>query len=104
MLKYNEEYFPSVNVYGEWYFIIKEDGKINAVPHRPKKGLTLDKATSIENEYKSRVFNEIPKVVLFTNKLINEPLEEIKAENKHEESVIQYFLNKLKDKFKKNDF
>lgn len=101
MLKYNEEYFPSINVYGEWYFIIKKDGKINAVPHRPKKGLSLDKATSIENEYKSRVFNEIPKVVLFTNKLINEPLEEIKANNKHEESVIQYFLNKLKDKFKK---
>lgn len=103
MLKYNEEYFPSVNVYGEWCFIIKKDGKINAVPHRPKKGLTLDKATSIENEYKSRVFNEIPKVVLFTNKLINEPLEKIKADNRHEESVIQYFLNKLKDKFKKND-
>ncbi len=65
--------------------------------------MTLDKATSIENEYKSRVFNEIPKVVLFTNKLLNELLEEIKADNRHEESVIQHFLNKLKDKFKKND-
>lgn len=103
MIKYNDEYFPSINIFGEWYFIIKKDNKINAVPHRPKKGLTLDKATSIENEYKSRVFNEIPKVVLFTNKLINEPLEEIKADNKHEASVVQHFLNKLKSKFKKND-
>lgn len=103
MIKHNEEYFPSVNVFGEWYFIIKKDGKINIVHRRPKKGLTLDVATSIENEFKSRVFNEVNKIVSFTNKIVNEPLEAIKTENKHEESVIQHFINKLKSKFKKND-
>lgn len=96
MIKYNDEYFPSIYIFGEWYFIVKKNGKINAVPHRPKKGLSLDRATAIENEYKNKTYSEVEKIARFANKLVNYPIEEINPENKHEENVLQYFINKFK--------
>lgn len=103
MIKYNDEYFPSINIFGEWYFIVKKDGKINAVPHRPKKGLSLDRATALENEYKNKSYSQIEAISRFANKVVNQPLEEIEPANKHEESVLQYCLNRLKSIFKRKE-
>lgn len=100
MIKHNEQYYPSINILGEWYFLIKKEQKIIAVPRRPKNGLSIDKATSIENEYKARVCSEIPTIVSFANKLLNEPLEEIKPQNEQERHVIQQLINKIKSLFK----
>lgn len=96
MLKINEQYYPSINVFGEWYFIIKKDNKLLVYPNKPQKGFTLDKATAIENEYKSRIYDHIVTISKFANKLVNEPIEDIIPETKHEESILQYLLNKCK--------
>lgn len=96
MLKVNDSYYPSVNIFGEWYFIVKKDGKLHALPNKPKKGLSLDRATTIENEYRNKIYNYIELVARFSNKLVNDPIENIIPENIHEETIIQTFINKCK--------
>lgn len=89
MLKVNDTYFPTICIFGVWYYIIRKNGRIFTVKRQPKKGLRLDVAQDIENEYKHKIYKVLPQIIEFSDKLINENVEE-------KPSKLKNFLCKLK--------
>lgn len=71
MLKVGDYYFPSVNILGEWFFIIEDKQGVRLVKNRPIKGGTsLDKATALENKFNYSIYKRIGDVADFINGLL----------------------------------
>lgn len=71
MLKIDNYYYPSLNLIGEWYFIVENKEGLSLQKTKPQKGgMTLDKATTIENKLNYQLYKSIDDVAKFINGIL----------------------------------
>ena len=71
MLKIDNFYYPSINLLGEWFFLVENKDGVNLVKNKPiNGGTTLDKATALENKFNYSIYKRIGDVADFINGLL----------------------------------